>query len=221
LLLHERLEVQKWGEPCQARQRGPDKVRATNKHQSLIVVKLGGSLLADPQQWRAALSTLTSAAKSYRLVIVPGGGPFAEAVRSIDERFGLSDDAAHWMAIAGMEQHAEMIAATGAPFVRAEDAAGVTAAHAANSVPVLALVPWLRATDPLPHSWDVTSDSIAAWVSGQLKAARLVVIKSAGATGSTLLDPTFVRTLPQDLPWVVCDAFELEAQFASLAPSPR
>jgi probable H4MPT-linked C1 transfer pathway protein len=238
LLLHERLGVQKWGEPCpafakaparrgeakrrrQARQRGPDTVRATNKHQSLIVVKLGGSLLADPQQWRAALSTLTSAAKSYRLVIVPGGGPFADAVRSIDERFGLSDDAAHWMAIAGMEQHAEMIAATGAPFVRVEDAAGVTAAHAANSVPDLALVPWLRATDPLPHSWDVTSDSIAAWVSGQLKAARLVVIKSAGATGSTLLDPTFVRTLPQDLPWVVCDAFELEAQFASLAPSPR
>jgi len=95
LLLHERLEVQKWGEPCQARQRGPDKVRATNKHHSLIVVKLGGSLLADPQQWRAALSTLTSAAKSYRLVIVPGGGPFADVVRSIDERFRLSDDAAH------------------------------------------------------------------------------------------------------------------------------
>ena len=185
------------------------------------VVKLGGSLLADPQQWRAALSTLTAAAQSYRLVIVPGGGPFADVVRSIDERFGLSDDAAHWMAIAGMEQHAEMIAAMGAPFLRVEDAAGVTAAHAANSVPVLALVPWLRATDPLPHSWDVTSDSIAAWVSGQLNAVHLVVIKSAGATGPTLLDRTFAQTLPRDLSWAVCDAFGLEAQLASLEPSPR
>jgi len=226
LLLNECLnhgDPLSWRGPRQVRAGAPDEARPTIREaaRSLTVVKLGGSLLADPQQWRAALSTLTAAAQSYRLVIVPGGGPFADVVRSIDERFGLSDDAAHWMAIAGMEQHAEMIAATGAPFVRVENAVGVATAHAANSVPVLALGPWLRATDPLPHSWDVTSDSIAAWVSGQLNAVRLVVIKSAGATGSTLLDPTFVRTLPRDLPWVVCDAFELEAQFASLAPSPR
>jgi len=95
------------------------------------------------------------------------------------------------------------------------------AAHAGDSVPVLALTRWLRARDPLPHSWNVTSDSIAAWVAGQLNAARLVVIKSAGATGPTLLDRTFAQMLPRDLPWAICDAFGLEAQLASLEPSPR
>ncbi len=226
LLLYEDLNHGKclaWRGPCQIRAGEPDNARPTATRETsrpLTVVKLGGSLVSDPHQWRTALSALASAAQSQRIVVVPGGGLFADAVRRVDERFRLSDVAAHWMAITGMEQHAEMIAAR-APFVRVEDVAGVITAHAGDRVPVLALTRWLRASDPLPHSWNVTSDSIAAWVAGQLNAARLVVIKSAGATGPTLLDRTFAQTLPRDLPWAICDAFGLEAQLASLEPSPR
>ena len=79
----------------------------------------------------------------------------------------------------------------------------------------------LQASDPLPHSWDITSDSIAAWIAGHLNAAHLVVIKSAGAKGSELLDPAFARTLPRDLAWGVCGPFELQAQLASVEPFPR
>ena len=223
LLLHECLESRHTRD-CQARQRTPDTVRGTTARPApvgIIVVKLGGSLLANPSQWRVAISALTAAVPAHRLVVVPGGGPFADAVRSIDERFRLPDDTTHWMAIAGMDQHAEMIATSGAPFVKVTDTAGVTAAHDRHCVPVLAPLRWLRATDPLPHSWDITSDSIAAWIAGQINAARLVVVKSAGAGGPAMFDPGFLGMLPRDLPWAVCDAFGLEAQFADVAPSPR
>ncbi|MFA5237120.1 MAG: uridylate kinase, partial [Methanoregula sp.] len=35
----------------------------------------------------------------------------------------------------------------------------------------------LRRYDPLPHSWDVTSDTISAWIAGRL-GADLLVLKS-------------------------------------------
>ena len=49
---------------------------------------------------------------------------------------------------------------------------------AAGRVPVLAPSAWLRAADPLPHSWDVTSDSIAAWIAGQAGALRLGIARA-------------------------------------------
>ena len=47
---------------------------------------------------------------------------------------------------------------------------------ARGRVPVL-LPAALLASDPLPASWEVTSDSIAAWVAGAAHAARLVLVK--------------------------------------------
>ena len=42
---------------------------------------------------------------------------------------------------------------------------------------VLAPSAWLLRADPLPHSWDVTSDSIAAWFARALRARRLMLVK--------------------------------------------
>ena len=42
---------------------------------------------------------------------------------------------------------------------------------------VLAPSRWMRAADVLPHDWDATSDSVAAFVAGALDAERLVLIK--------------------------------------------
>ena len=76
-----------------------------------IVVKIGGGLLAHPAHLDAALTAIGAAGRDRRLLIVPGGGPFAEAVREIDRRLGLSDDAAHWMAVLAMDQYAHLVAA--------------------------------------------------------------------------------------------------------------
>jgi aspartokinase-like uncharacterized kinase len=139
----------------------------------------------------------------------------------VDDRYQLPDHAAHWMAVAGMDQHAEMIAASCADFARVVDIAGIDAAHRRGRVPVLAPLQWMRETDPLPHSWEITSDSIAAWLAAELNASRLLLIKSAGASGPAMLDGRFDQTRPADLRWAVCDAWSLEAQLASAEPAPR
>jgi len=159
------------------------------------VVKLGGSLLAHRAHLRTALDAIARCAAKERIVVVPGGGPFADAVRGIDATLGLSADAAHWMAILAMDQYAHLLASRlrAASVVWAPP--DIAAAYERRELPVLAPSRWLREADPLPHSWDVTSDSIAAWVAGALGAARLVLVKPPDVS-SDGVDPYFHRALP-------------------------
>src|SRR5882757_2855389 len=72
----------------------------------MIVLKLGGSLASSGglTACLAALGTLRG-----EIVVVPGGGFFADAVRAAQPRFGFSDRAAHHMAILAMEQYALLL----------------------------------------------------------------------------------------------------------------
>jgi aspartokinase-like uncharacterized kinase len=168
-----------------------------------VVVKVGGSLLAHEAHLDAVLAAIAAAVRRHvRLLVVPGGGPFAEAVRDLDRRIGLSDDAAHWMAILAMDQYAHVLVD------RFE-----------GRVPVLAPSKWLRDADPLPHSWDVTSDSIAAWVAGEVGAHRLVLVKPPGATGA-VVDAYFPRALPASVTPVVVRADRLDELEAALSITP-
>jgi probable H4MPT-linked C1 transfer pathway protein len=180
----------------------PGEIRQTNERASAvldIVVKLGGSSLADVARHDAALRAIETIADEGRTIVVPGGGPFADAVRNADLRLQPGESAAHWMAILGMDQHAHLIASRLRRGVVVASQDEAVAALAAGSIPVLAPYRWLRAADPLPHSWTVTSDSIAAWVAGTAGARRLILIKPAGATGDGLVDGHFARVLPKDV----------------------
>jgi aspartokinase-like uncharacterized kinase len=161
-----------------------------------IVIKLGGSLLAHPARLDAVLAIVRDAATDSRVLIVPGGGPFADAVRQVDRDLGLSDDAAHWMAVLAMDQYAHLIISRLAGSALVEDVAGIGFAIAAARVPVLAPSRWVRDADPLPHTWGVTSDSIAAWIAGTVGAERLVVIKPPGAPARDVVDEYFYRVCP-------------------------
>jgi aspartokinase-like uncharacterized kinase len=74
----------------------------------------------------------------------------------------------------------------------------VAAALAAGKVAVLAPTRWLRAADTLPHSWEATSDTVAAFVAGALDAARLDLVKPA-EVGEGGLDDCFAVVVPADL----------------------
>jgi (4-(4-[2-(gamma-L-glutamylamino)ethyl]phenoxymethyl)furan-2-yl)methanamine synthase len=172
-----------------------------------IVIKVGGGLLAHIDHLGRVVAAISEASRRSRIVVVPGGGPFADAVRRVDERLALGDEEAHWMAILGMDQYAHLLAA------RIDSATVVTGreqiedAHRGGRTPVLAPSAWLKAADPLPHSWDVTSDSIAAWVAGELGAARLLLIKPPGARGADLVDAHFQNTQPAGC---ACDCLAAE-----------
>lgn len=168
----------------------------------LAVVKVGGSLATRPEESRRLGESIAEAAGQVPLVVVPGGGPFAEQVRAFDRTHRLSPDSAHWMAILGMDQYAFALSDVIPESRIVEDRAGMQLAHAEGEVPVLAPSRWLRATDELPHTWDVTSDSLAAYLATLLGADQLVMVKPV-AGGIELMDPWFIRTLPAGLRWSV------------------
>jgi aspartokinase-like uncharacterized kinase len=176
-----------------------------------VVFKVGGGLLKQPGDLDRVLAFISDRARRQRVLIVPGGGPFADAVRAVDARVGLSDDAAHWMAIRAMEQYASVIADRMPGSVLVSDLPEIDAAIAASRVPVLTPYRWVRDADPLPHSWDVTSDSIAAWVAGAVGACRIVLVKPSGASGADLVDPYFARALPAGVASDVVAADRLDA----------
>ncbi len=152
-----------------------------------VVLKVGGSLIKEAPELVDRLIEefgsenpkisdrgYSSQRLSFPVLIVPGGGIFADAVRKTDESFSLSADAAHWMAILGMEQYACYL----------QDKSCVLGIDSIENLPqgVSVLFPYklLRSKDPLPHTWDVTSDTIAAWVAKQTGA---LLIKATDVDG--------------------------------------
>ena len=125
-----------------------------------MVVKVGGSLLdCIPRLVEELRET------SPPVLIVPGGGPFADLARDLEP----PQEEGHWMAVAGMDQFGWYIASCGLP---------VQETLEWPSRPKV-LLPYriLRSVDPLPHSWNVTSDTIAAWVAQSL-GGDLLLLKS-------------------------------------------
>ncbi len=106
------------------------------------------------------------------------------------------------MAVLGMDQYAFALADKTPGSRVVEDGAGVKAAHAAQLVPILAPSRWLRAADELPHSWEVTSDSLAAYLAMLLGADELVLVKPL-SSGDALVDPFFFRALAAGTRWRV------------------
>ena len=181
-----------------------------------VIVKVGGGLLASIEELDRVLVGIGELAQRCRTLVIPGGGPFADEVRRQDARLRLPDDAAHWMAVLAMDQYAHVLAARlahGAVVSTLDDARGQLDR---NSVPVLAPSRWMQEADPLPHRWDVTSDSIAAWVAVQTTATALVLIKPRGATGH-LVDDYFPRVVPSRLTPIIVTADDAPAALARIA----
>lgn len=153
---------------------------ADNTHR-LIIVKLGGSLLSAARA-RPWLDVLATAAQP--VVIVPGGGPFADQVRVSQPLLGFDDAAAHHMAVLAMAQTA-CVLQSWCPGWRLGHTPTELASLTAQGHPAL----WCPTVLPdTPAGWDITSDSLAAWLASTLNAQRLVLVKARAARGATPAD---------------------------------
>jgi aspartokinase-like uncharacterized kinase len=144
----------------------------------LTVIKIGGGVAreAGASALQRLCRTIGEAGARHPLLVVPGGAAFADAVREHDGRFALRPGTAHRMAILAMDQFGWLLSDLIPGAVRCTDLASARAAAARRETQVLLPAP-LLAEDPLPASWAVTSDSIAAWVAGAANAARVVLVK--------------------------------------------
>lgn len=140
-----------------------------------VVVKIGGSLLSGD---RLAGIAATLAKARRGVVVVPGGGSFADEVRRAQTRHDVSDRAAHAMALLAMHQMGLLIEDLQPRFVAVETLSGIRKALAANRIPV-----WLplrmSATDTdIPADWSITSDGLAARLAERMGLSSVVLVKS-------------------------------------------
>ncbi len=140
------------------------------------VVKLGGSLVADPllPQWLELLAQLGGG----RVTVVAGGGGFADEARRLQGLWRFDDLAAHNMAVLAMAQTAYQLHALNPGLrlaTRKSDIRRVL--HSGHTALWLPFELQRDAPDANTH-WGHTSDSIALDLARKLNAERLVVVKS-------------------------------------------
>ncbi|MEA2065756.1 MAG: amino acid kinase, partial [Thermotogota bacterium] len=126
------------------------------------ILKLGGSLLAKGREIVHCLSDY-AAKNALSFVIIPGGGLFVEPIKKLSDR--ISDDTAHWMAVLAMHQYGLFLADGELEIPVVESIDGLK-----NAGHICIVLPYkiLRDDDCLPHTWDVTSDTISAFIARKL-----------------------------------------------------
>lgn len=141
----------------------------------LSVVKVGGSLVGDSERLRALLAECTT----KNVAIVPGGGPFADAVRTAQSALGFDDALAHRLALDAMGRMAEVFCSLEPRLTRAASLETVADALARGRSVVWDPAALKAGCPGIPESWEVTSDSLALWLATRLGAGRCIVEKSA------------------------------------------
>jgi len=158
-----------------------------------IVVKLGGSLY-NTHELQVWLSTLAKHAQHHPIIIVPGGGPFADQVRNAQSTHHFNDQAAHHMALLAMKQFGLLLKAL------APSCSTFVLGHK-NHSPLSIWLPddALLNEVELDQSWDISSDSLALWLANKVSAQQLILIKRANTlstsikqlTSDTVIDSAF------------------------------
>jgi 5-(aminomethyl)-3-furanmethanol phosphate kinase len=152
----------------------------------VIVVKVGGSLFDHPRLGPGLRAYVDSLVPDH-VLLVPGGGDVVEAVRKLDAIHGLGEEASHQLALRGMALSGEFLQ------------------RLIGESPRIA-IPTFDLGD-LPHSWDVTSDGIAARVAAVYRAERLVLLKSVDVPEETSWEDAAARGwVDAHFPSVVADA---------------
>jgi aspartokinase-like uncharacterized kinase len=161
----------------------------------IIVTKVGGKILESDENLDHTLNQFRTLIYEKKiidtLIIIPGGGSYANFIRNIDKKLGIGDDLSHWMAIMAMNYNGEKINKKYSALKCIKDIKEVQE----NEGSILVFLPYdyLYRKDELPHSWYVTSDSISLYVARKLGLNESYLIKDVD--GIILHDKNLVKEL--------------------------
>ena len=142
----------------------------------MYVIKIGGSLY--PEYIDPIIEVLDQIEE--KIVLVNGGGELANKLREYDQINHYSSDTNHWMAIKCMDIIAGLISDKYENVILVDNFDNIKEAHENNKIPLVLTYDLLKRIDPLEHTWDVTSDSIACWICSQLNAKLLILTNVNG-----------------------------------------
>jgi aspartokinase-like uncharacterized kinase len=143
-----------------------------------VLFKVGGKILENPNNLESTISQITQLSKNETLqniIIIPGGGTYANFVRLLEKDVKLGDDLAHWMAVYSMNFNGIMLGSKFPKFECIEDFNKLQIDR--KSLSIFLPYKYLRTQDELPHNWDVTSDSIAHYITYKLHLNSCFLIK--------------------------------------------
>ncbi len=148
------------------------------RNKDVVIIKLGGSL-SHSDALVNCLNTLELNYQGRAVVIVPGGGAFADQVRLAQQRWQFDDTTAHHMALLAMQQMALMFKGLKPDLAIAPTVAEIQ--KQLNRQKTVIWSPDIAELDNagIPASWDISSDSLAVWLAKTLSATELILIKSA------------------------------------------
>ncbi len=141
-----------------------------------VVIKVGGSL----GRWRGLGLLLDSIARwrgHTKVMVVPGGGPFADLVRLAHRQWQLTESAAHRLAILAMDQYGLLLCDLASRALPVDSLNSAGAVLRSDRLPIFLPSRTLFRRDPFNHSWNVTSDSIAAYIGRLVRAEVLLLLK--------------------------------------------
>jgi 5-(aminomethyl)-3-furanmethanol phosphate kinase len=146
------------------------------KEKSMWVVKIGGSLLGTPEleRWLEVAGKYSDG----KIIIVPGGGVFADAVRKAQIDSNISDACAHQLAVLAMDQFGLLLTGMNPLLATASNECEIDERTWQHRGIVWLPSKMVLAEDDIPQNWDTTSDSIAAWLANKLGAQHLILVKS-------------------------------------------
>jgi aspartokinase-like uncharacterized kinase len=140
------------------------------------VVKVGGSLSLYPEKLKTLCLKISEISKEQKLIVVPGGGEFADVVRSLDKSFNLSCSTSHGMAILGMDQYGMLLSDLMPGSITTHKLEEIKYFFDLNKLPIFLPSNLLLREDPLENSWAVTSDSIAVYIAGRLQVNKVLLV---------------------------------------------
>ena len=123
---------------------------------------------------------MANALEGKNCLFVIGGGEFANLIRKYDGEIGFSEDVTHETAIDSMDILAKLLndklAFTEISYT-IDEAKSIADS---NRIPIMICSEILKENEPFKHSWDVTSDSIAAYIASLLDAKLLIATNVNG-----------------------------------------
>jgi aspartokinase-like uncharacterized kinase len=132
--------------------------------------------MSDESTLKCCLTTIEQKYKEG-MVIVPGGGVYADLIRTTQQQWRFDEETAHLMAILAMKQFALLLKSLTPAFILVESLASMQTLLKKSKV--LIWSPKIEELSSINASWEVTSDSLAAWLASQLGVTELILIKSA------------------------------------------
>ncbi len=146
-----------------------------------IILKIGGKIIENPLNLKSTIFQLRELIINQKIInkiiIIPGGGSYANLIRSMDKKMDFDEDLSHWMAIYAMNTQGTKIINK---FPEIEGINNIKPTKkSVNETKIFLFLPYefLKQNDELPHSWDVTSDSITIFMANKIGLKECYLIK--------------------------------------------